>query len=120
MSDVRVLVVDDEALQLELIERALSRDGFAVRGASTLAEIASIGAEHAPQIVLLDVNMPKVTGEQTVAAARAAAPDARVILYSSWEASKLRAIVATLGADGYLSKSESVVAIGARLREILR
>ncbi len=115
---MRVLVVDDDPMQLELVERALSRDGFEIRTASDLGQLAQAAKQHAPDIVLIDVNMPDVTGEQVIAVARDAAPRAKLILYSAWEESRLRSLANKLGADGYLSKSESVIAIGKRLRDV--
>jgi DNA-binding response OmpR family regulator len=116
----RVLVVDDEPMQLELVQRGLVRDGFEVRGVTTVAEMATEAMRFAPGIVLIDVNMPDTSGEQTVAVARGAAPDAQIVLYSAWEDSRLRVLAAQLGADGFLSKSVSVVAIGRRLRDLQR
>jgi DNA-binding response OmpR family regulator len=116
----RVLVVDDDPLQVELVQRGLSRDGFEVRGVTTIAEMAAEARRFAPAIVLIDVNMPDAPGERTVALARGAAPGALVVLYSAWEPDKLRVLAARLGADGFISKSDSIVAFGRRLRELQR
>lgn len=116
----RVLVVDDEPMQLELVQRGLARDGFEVRGVTTIAAMAAEARQFAPAIVLIDVNMPDAPGEHGIAVAREAAPGARIVLYSAWEDSRLRVLATQLGADGFLSKSESVVAIGRRLRELQR
>ncbi|MBA3540458.1 MAG: response regulator [Deltaproteobacteria bacterium] len=120
MSDeiIRVIVVDDDQLQLELIERALSRDGFEVHAATTSAVMADHAKVHTPHMILMDINMPGSTPEETIAIARASSTTARVILYSAWEASRLRALAAQLGADGFISKSESVITLGKRLREL--
>ena len=120
MSPGRVLVVDDDPMQLELVERGLSRDGFEVRGITTVNELASQARLFLPDVVLLDVNMPDASGERTIAIARDAAPTARLVLYSAWEESKLRILALQLGADGFISKSESVVAIGRRLQDLQR
>ncbi|HEY6033584.1 MAG TPA: response regulator [Kofleriaceae bacterium] len=117
-SPLRLLLVDDDAMQLELVERALSRDGFDVRGASTLHALAQLAGELRPELVLVDVNMPEAPLAQVVAAVRAAAPGARLILYSAWEESKLKKLAAELGAEGYVSKSESVFALGPKLRKL--
>lgn len=116
----RILVVDDEPMQLELVERGLSRDGFEVRGVTTLREMAIEAKQFAPGIVLIDVNMPDAPGDRAIAIAREAAPGARVVLYSAWEESKLRVLAAQLGADGFISKSDSVVSFGRKLRELQR
>ncbi|HEX4422911.1 MAG TPA: response regulator [Kofleriaceae bacterium] len=116
----RVLVIDDDPMQLELVERGLSRDGYEVRVVTTLAEMAREAKEFAPNVILIDVNMPDTSGEHTIAVARQVAPTARLILYSAWENSKLRVLALQLGADGFISKSESVVAIGRRLQDLQR
>jgi DNA-binding response OmpR family regulator len=115
----RVLVVDDDPLQVELVQRGLSRDGFEVRGVTTVDAMTGEAARFAPRIVLIDVNMPDAPGDRTVALARAAAPGAQIVLYSAWEESKLRVLANQLGADGYISKSDSIVAFGKKLREML-
>jgi DNA-binding response OmpR family regulator len=120
VSSIRLLVVDDDPMQIELVERALSRDGFELRGAGSCQELAKLTQDFAPQLVLLDVNMPDTPPEQVIALVREAAGDARVVLYSAWEESKLRTLAARLGADAFITKSESVFSIGGRLRDLLR
>jgi two-component system OmpR family response regulator len=116
----RVLVVDDDPMQLELVERGLSRDGFEVRGVTTVVEMAQAARQFLPDVILLDVNMPEASGDRSIKIARDAAPTARLVLYSAWEDSKLRVLALQLGADGFISKSESVVAIGRRLQDLQR
>ena len=117
---IRLLVVDDDPLQVELVQRALQRDGFDVRGVIRVADLASEAQRFAPAVVLLDVNMPDAPEGGLIGAVREAAPGARVVLYSAWEDAKLRVLVRELGADGYISKSESVMSIGRRLHELQR
>jgi DNA-binding response OmpR family regulator len=114
----RVLVVDDDPMQLELVERGLVRDGFEVLGVSNVTDMASEAKRFLPSVVLIDVNLPDTAGNDAVSLARDAAPLARLVLYSAWEESKLRVLALQLGADGYISKSESVVAIGRRLQDL--
>jgi DNA-binding response OmpR family regulator len=116
----RVLVVDDDPLQVELVQRGLSRDGFEVHGVTTIREMALEAKRFAPNILLIDVNMPDAPGDRMVAMARESAPGARIVLYSAWEESKLRVIAARLGADGFISKSDSVITFGRKLRAITR
>lgn len=120
MTAIRLLVVDDDPMQIELVERALSRDGFDVRGVSSPAAIGDAAKAFMPALVLLDVNMPETSPEQVIAIVRDAAAGARIVLYSAWEDSKLRGLANQLGADAYISKSESVFAIGGRLRELVQ
>ena len=114
----RILVVDDDPLQVELVQRGLSRDGFEVHGVTTIREMALEARRFLPNILLIDVNMPDAPGDRMVAMAREAAPGARIVLYSAWEESKLRVLSAQLGADGFISKSDSVVTFGRKLRAL--
>jgi DNA-binding response OmpR family regulator len=117
MSDeLRLLVIDDDELQIELVERALTRDGFTVRGATSLKEAASLATSFDPQQILVDVNMPGVPNDYVVTLMREVAPSARLVLYSAWEESKLRQLARALGADGFVSKSVNVFDLGRRLR----
>ena len=115
---IRVLMIDDDPMQLELVDRALARDGFEVRAVTTVDELVREAARFAPHLVLIDVNMPDAPSDETIAAARAAAPTARLVLYSAWEDSKLRALAERLGVHGFISKSESVFGIAKRLRAL--
>jgi two-component system OmpR family response regulator len=117
---IRVLVIDDDPLQLELVERALSRDGFELRCVTSIAGLASATKDFVPQLVLLDVNMPDTTPERVIAMVRDAAGTARIVLYSAWEDSKLRGLANALGADAYISKSESVFSIASRLKDLCK
>ena len=53
-----VLVVDDEAPIREMVHFALSGDGFACVGASTIAEARALIAETSPDLILLDWMLP--------------------------------------------------------------
>lgn len=118
---IRVVIVDDDPMQLELVQRGLARDGFEVRGVTMLSdvEMAMEVKRFEPRIILIDMNMPD-TPDRTIALARELVPHARVVLYSAWEDSKLRVRALQLGADGFISKSESVVALGRRLHDLQR
>jgi DNA-binding response OmpR family regulator len=120
MSDdaIRVLVLDDDELHLELIERVLAHDGFDVRRADSVAAMESAAKGFDPHVVLVDMNLPDTPRERVVSSARASAPAAKILLCSAWEESRLRTLCKELSADGYVSKGESVMAIGQRLTEM--
>jgi len=116
---MRLLVIDDDPMQLELIERALSRDGFELCCVSSVGKVEAEARRFEPEVALVDVNMPDVEPGFVLAAVRRSSR-ARVILYSAWERSKLRALAEQFHADGFISKDESVFTIGQRLRELNR
>lgn len=117
---VRLLVIEDDVMQSEMVERALGRDGFEVRIARSIGELRTVVGDFVPELVLVDVNMPDAPDGQMVGLVRDLVPTARVVLYSAWEEPKLRKLARELGAHGFISKSESVFAIAGRLRELSR
>jgi DNA-binding response OmpR family regulator len=103
---VRVLVVDDDPDQLELIRRTLSSHGFEVQTHHSALGVSNLVRNGEPDLVLLDVNFPALKGDQVVSLARRYAPrNTKFILYSASDESRLRALALASGADGYLSKS---------------
>ena len=103
---VRVLVVDDDPEQLELVRRTLSHHGFEVQTHNSALGVTNLVRNGAPDLVLLDVNFPALKGDQVVGLARRHAPqDTKFVLYSASDEARLRALALASGADGYLSKS---------------
>jgi two-component system, OmpR family, response regulator len=119
MTEIRVLVVDDDPMQLAMVERALPSEWFAVCCVASVADVMVKGPSFGPHIVLADVNMPDLPEDRSIVAMlREAVPGARIVLYSAWEEARLRRLAMQLGADAYISKSVSVIGIGNRLREL--
>ncbi|QRN96265.1 response regulator [Archangium violaceum] len=104
---VRILVVDDDPDQLDLVRRTLSsHGGFEVQTHNSALGVSNLVRNGEPDLVLLDVNFPALKGDQVVSLARRYAPQGtKFILYSASDESRLRALALASGADGYLSKS---------------
>jgi len=103
---VRVLVVDDDPDQLELVRRTLSHHGFEVQTHNSALGVTNLVRSSQPDLVLLDVNFPALKGDQVVGLARRHAPqDTKFVLYSASDEARLRALALASGADGYLCKS---------------
>lgn len=118
---VRVLVVDDDPTLLSLVERTLRSEGFTVRTTSSPIGVTNVVLEFAPHLVLLDVNIPALSGPSLIAISRRwAPPGTRFVLYSSADESRLRSLAREFGADGWLSKSITGTELVTRLRGILR
>ncbi|XXF78823.1 response regulator [Myxococcaceae bacterium GXIMD 01537] len=118
-SKIRVLVVDDDQDQLALAERSLSSFGFDVRTHRSSLGVSNLVRNAAPDLVLLDVNIPALSGDKVLTLARAQAPaNTRFILYSASDESKLRALARASGADGYISKSVQGEDLARRLQDI--
>jgi two-component system nitrate/nitrite response regulator NarL len=115
----RILIVDDHPLTREALAGLLAQNGFDVVGqAGSGAEAIQRAKELAPDLVLLDLSMPEMSGLEALPRVRDAAPNAEVVVLtaSEDEDSLLGAIRG--GAAGYLLKSEPPERIVAFLRGV--
>jgi DNA-binding response OmpR family regulator len=117
---MRVLVVDDDTELLELVERALVRDGQEVDTAVS-AEAALLKIRrHPPDILVLDLGLPGLSGEDLCGRLRAlsSAPAILILTAQSAVASRVRCLDA--GADDYITKPFAVAELRARVRALAR
>ncbi|WP_435770323.1 response regulator transcription factor [Nocardioides sp. SYSU DS0651] len=119
-SPARVLVVDDDRAVRESLRRSLEFNGYDVHLASDGAEaLAGIGAV-APDVVVMDVMMPKLDGLEATRALRAAGNDVPVLVLTARDAVGDRVEGLDAGADDYLAKPFALEELLARLRALLR
>ena len=117
MSDIRVLIADDHAVVREGIRRVLSAPGFAIVGeAATGTEAIERAAATTPDVVVLDISMPRGSGLQAVERIRAAAPSARILFLSVHDETEYVLETVRKGAHGYVRKDTTP----AELREAVR
>lgn len=115
----RVLVVDDDPLLLEMVQRTLTLDGFVVATVTGPIGVSNLIRSNEPDFVLLDVDLPAVPGERLLEVARRQAPQRTLfILYSSCDPSKLKALAEKVSADGWISKSTVGVDLARALHAI--
>jgi DNA-binding NarL/FixJ family response regulator len=103
----RVLIVDDHPLTQEALASLLTQHGFEiVAQASSGEEAIRHAAKHQPDLVLLDLSMPGMSGLEALPEIRRVAPGSEVVVLtaSGTEENLLRAIKG--GAAGYLLKTE--------------
>ncbi len=115
----RILVVDDEEQILRAVRRALTARGYEVVTA-TDGEDALIEAEATmPNLVVLDLNLPRIDGMEVCRRLRAwTKVPVLVLSVREDEAGKVKAL--DLGADDYLTKPFGVEELLARVRALLR
>lgn len=99
-----ILVVDDEKGMRLLFEEVLTHYGYTVDSASNGAEALALVAETIPDLVLLDMNMPGLSGPETLLRLRAQYPDLPVIMVSADVDDDNWAKVEKLGVQGRLDK----------------
>jgi len=111
-----VLVVDDHDGFRARTRRLLERDRYRVVEAADGAQaIARADAEH-PDVVLLDVHLPDMTGFEVAAALRRAGGPARILLTSTHPANDYAQQISGSGADWFIDKADlSTAAIAALL-----
>jgi DNA-binding NarL/FixJ family response regulator len=119
---IRVLVADDHPVVRGGIVALLSAadDIAVVAEAADGLEAVRLAAEHTPDVVLMDLRMPGLDGDEATARILAATPHVRVVILTTYEsdASILTAIEA--GASGYLLKAAPQEEILAGVRSVAR
>jgi DNA-binding response OmpR family regulator len=103
---MKVLIVDDEPTSLELYGALLQDEGHEVlKRDKSLGTTPMILSER-PDMVLVDVGMPGLSGDELVRMVKSnpRSADVRVVLFSSRDADELEAMARRCGAAGYLVK----------------
>jgi two-component system response regulator MprA len=120
----RVLVVDDDRAVRESLRRSLEFNGYDVRlaadGAEALAGLSNPGAGAAPDVVVMDVMMPRLDGIETTRALRSAGNSVPILVLTARDAVGDRVEGLDAGADDYLTKPFALQELLARLRALLR
>ncbi|MDN5343965.1 MAG: two-component system, OmpR family, alkaline phosphatase synthesis response regulator PhoP [Clostridia bacterium] len=115
----RVLIVDDEPAILELVAFNLEQAGYATSTASDGAEALEKVAAEKPDLVILDVMLPKVDGFEVCRSIRARG-NTPILMLTARKEEVDRVLGLELGADDYLTKPFSPRELVARVRAILR
>ena len=115
----RVLIVDDERQVREMLELNLELRGFEVRLAADGAQATSLAREWPPDVIVLDVMLPKVDGFSLLPILRRITEAPIIMLSARGEVDdKVRGLVR--GADDYITKPFDMAELLARLTSALR
>ncbi len=122
LKSARILLVDDEARNIRLLEVLLHAEGYATMSATNGHDALKTARTAQPDLILLDIMMPDMDGFQTVAELKAN-PQTQpipVIMLTALDdrASKLRALEA--GAEEFLTKPIDRADLTIRVRNLLR
>jgi DNA-binding response OmpR family regulator len=103
---LKILVVDDNRDAAEILAAILRREGHTVWFAFSGREAISLADEHKPALVLLDINMPEMTGFDVVRDLRDCkrAPRPVVLAVSGYGQESDKLAAKRVGFDGYLIK----------------
>lgn len=102
----RILIVEDEAAIASLLQQCLEREGFDIHVESCGASALSYAAEHRPDLVMLDLQLPDLHGYEVCKALRALyhAWTLPIIMLTGMDAPLDRLRGYAYGADAYLTK----------------
>jgi DNA-binding NarL/FixJ family response regulator len=115
-----VLVVDDNPGIRQAVCRAFLSDGFAVCGeADSGQEAISLCKRLKPDIILLDLSMPIMNGLQAAPELRKIAPKTPIILFTMYGNELQPQLVAAIGVDLVLSKTEALSEVINRAHALL-
>src|SRR5438093_12329362 len=122
MSHATVLVIDDEKDLLELVRYNLEKEHIDVITASDGQSGLEIGLKHKPDLVVLDLMMPGMSGMEVCKHLRGDARTSRVpiIMLTAKAAETDKIVGLEMGADDYITKPFSVRELLARVRAVLR
>jgi two-component system, OmpR family, response regulator RegX3 len=114
-----ILVVEDEESYQEALLTGLSREGFEIEVASDGAKALERFVDHLPDLVLLDLLLPRISGIDVFRRMRAIAP-VPVIIVSALDAEADIVRGLELGAEDYIVKPYRLRELVARIRSVLR
>jgi two-component system alkaline phosphatase synthesis response regulator PhoP len=115
----RILVVDDEAQIVDLLRSYLRREGFDVDEAADGEAALAACAQRRPDLVILDLMLPKMDGREVCRRIRESA-NTPIIMLTARDEETDKLLGLELGADDYITKPFSPREVVARVRAVLR
>ena len=117
-----ILIVDDEPKNRKLLELLLRPEGYLTLAAASGTEALAMVAQHAPDLVLLDVMMPGMDGYQVASALKAdpATSNIPIIMLTTLADRDARMAALTSGAEDFLTKPVDRAELWLRVRNMLR
>ena len=118
----RILIVDDNPTNVKVLQTRLAAEGYEVLTAADGEEGLAAARQHTPDLILLDVMMPKLDGFEVCRSLRADAafPFTPIIMVTAMADSKDVIAGLEAGGDEYLTKPVDHAALAARVRSMLR
>ncbi|ANW62384.1 MULTISPECIES: response regulator transcription factor [Mycolicibacterium] len=117
---ITVLVVDDETVLAEMVSMALRYEGWNITTAADGAAAVSAARANRPDVVVLDVMLPDMSGLEVLRKLREQNPQLPVLLLTAKDALEDRIAGLTAGGDDYVTKPFSIEEVVLRLRALLR
>ena len=121
MEKITIMIVDDHALIRQAISLSLSFDPafIVVASSGDCHEAIELARNNRPDIILLDINMPIVSGFEMIGELRNASPHTKIIgLSAHTEISYIKKMM-RLGASGYLTKNTTMTEMASAITQVI-
>lgn len=115
-----IIVIDDDEKITSMLKRALAFEGYSVLTANDGAEGLKILLAQVPNLIILDVMMPKIDGFEVCRRIRESGSDVPILMLTARDEISDRVQGLDLGADDYLVKPFALEELLARVRVLLR
>jgi DNA-binding response OmpR family regulator len=116
----RVLVVDDDPGIVDVLSYCLAREGYEVQTATDGSEALTAAAQQQLDLVILDLMLPEVSGEEVCRRLRVAGNTVPILMLTAKDAELDKVLGLELGADDYLTKPFSTAELLSRIRALFR
>jgi two-component system cell cycle response regulator DivK len=117
-ASAQILVVEDNDKNMKLFRDVLLAKGYRTLEATTGGEAVALAAEHSPDLVLMDIQLPDIDGVEALGRLRADSRSASVpvlaVTAQAMEGDRERFLAA--GFDGYVSKPVNIVEFVATVK----
>ena len=120
--DAKILIVDDEPDVLELLSLDLGKEGYLITTASDGAEALGSISVNKPDLILLDIILPDISGVKLTAKLKNSpeTADIPIILLTAKDSETDMVVGLSVGADDYVTKPFSEAVLLARIEAVLR
>jgi DNA-binding response OmpR family regulator len=120
MTGERILIVEDERAVARGLEYGLSREGFNVLWADTGQRALALTRSEEPQLILLDIRLPDISGFDVCRQLRAEGKRQPILMLTARDEELDKVLGLELGADDYVVKPYSLRELVSRIRALLR
>lgn len=116
----RVLIVDDEQSIIDILVYNLKKEGYNTIEANDGQTAVDVAIEQKPDLILLDIMLPKMDGLTACKKIKSAIPNVPILILSAKDEELDKIVGLELGADDYITKPFSVRELMARVKANLR
>ena len=119
MLPITILIIDDDPVACRLFKKIIGKEGYRVLSATDAAKGLRLIKEKSPDLVFLDIKLPRIDGIELLRRIRKANQDVIVIMLTGFATLDTARKAMELGAHDYVTKPFDLEAIKASIRDAL-